>query len=146
VPPPGVSDLLPVGLGEVCAFDRQVFGADRRAVLEWAQAAAPGLARVAREGSRVRGYCFGRHGDHSDHVGPVVAEDRDTARDLVLACLAGPLGRPLILDARAAPDWLTALSSLGFRDERPFTRMYLGDARPGARPALEAAVFGPEFG
>jgi hypothetical protein len=35
---------------------------------------------------------------------------------------------------------------MGFRDQRPFTRMYLGEARPAARPALEPAVFGPEFG
>jgi GNAT superfamily N-acetyltransferase len=144
--PPGVSVLTPADLGAVCAFDREVFGAGRRAVLEWALARAPGLAWVAREGPRVRGYCLGRHGDHSDHIGPVVAEDRDTARDLVLACLASPRCRPSILDARAVPDWLTALGSLGFRDERPFTRMYLGVARPEARPALEAAVFGPEFG
>jgi GNAT superfamily N-acetyltransferase len=146
VPPPGVSVLGPADLGTVCAFDREVFGADRHTVLEWAQARAPALARIAREGSKVRGYCLGRHGDHSDHVGPVVAEDDETARDLVVACLASPRGRPVILDARAVPGWLGALSSLGFREERPFTRMYLGDARPEARPALEAAVFGPEFG
>lgn len=136
-----IQDLTPV-----LARDREVFGADRGAVLRWAFASAPDLARVVREGDRVRGYCFGRHGDHSDHVGPVVAGDAESALALVRACLSLPRRRPLILDARVEPIWLAALGRLGFREQRPFTRMYLGDARPPARSALETAVFGPEFG
>ena len=124
------------------ARDREVFGADRSAVLRWAHASAPDLAWATPGGA----YCFGRHGDHSDHVGPVVAEDRESALALVRACLSLPRRRPLILDARVEPAWLAALGELGFREQRPFTRMYLGDARPQARPALETAVFGPEFG
>jgi hypothetical protein len=50
------------------------------------------------------------------------------------------------VDARTDPAWLTVLAELGFREQRPFTRMYLSDPRPPARPALERAVFGPEFG
>jgi GNAT superfamily N-acetyltransferase len=144
--PSAVAPLRAADLGAVLALDRSVFGADRGAVLRWALTHAPGLARVAHEGDRVRGYCFGRHGDHSDHVGPVVADDPALARELVSGCLSTPRGRPLILDARVEPAWLAALGELGFREQRPFTRMYLGDARPDARPALEPAVTGPEFG
>jgi GNAT superfamily N-acetyltransferase len=133
-------------LDPTLALDREVFGADRGPVLRWALGNAPDLAWVAHAGGRVAGYCFGRHGDHSDHVGPVVAEDAALARDLVLACLSRPRSRPLILDARVGPAWLAALAEMGFREQRPFTRMYLGSARPPARPALEPAVFGPEFG
>jgi GNAT superfamily N-acetyltransferase len=143
---PAVWPLTAEHLEAVLAFDREVFGADRGTVVRWAFASAPDLARVAFDGARVAGYCFGRHGDHSDHVGPVVAEDPALARDLVRAGLSRPGRRPLILDARAEPDWLAALGELGFREQRPFTRMYLGDARPAARPPLELAVFGPEFG
>jgi ribosomal protein S18 acetylase RimI-like enzyme len=146
VRPPGISDLTPPDLGAVLTFDREVFGADRRAVLEWALAGAPGLAWVAREGSRVRGYCFGRHGDHSDHVGPVVAESLAIARDVVVACLSTPRDRPLVLDARVESQWLATLGGLGFREQRRFTRMYLGDARPRGEPEREVAVLGPEFG
>ena len=145
VRPSGVSDLTPADLGKVLTFDRKVFGADRRAVLDRALAAAPALARVACEGSRVRGYCFGRHGDHSDHVGPVVAEDREEALALVRACLSLPRKRPLILDARVDPRWLAELRALGFREQRPFTRMYLGETRPTSQAGRELAVFGPEF-
>jgi hypothetical protein len=118
-----------------------VFGADRSAALRWAHASAPDLAWATPEGA----YCFGRHGDHSDHVGPVVAEDRESALALVRACLSLPRRRPLILDARVEPAWQAALSGLGFREQRPFTRMVLGDARPAGQPQLEPVVLGPEF-
>jgi GNAT superfamily N-acetyltransferase len=144
--PRGVQAFARGDLEAVLAFDRGVFGADRGVVLRRALAKAPELARVVREGSRVRGYCLGRHGDHSDHVGPVVAEEPALARDLVVACLSNVRSRPLILDARVEPEWLAVLGELGFREQRSFTRMYLGVTRLDARPALEPAVRGPEFG
>jgi GNAT superfamily N-acetyltransferase len=142
---PSVRPLAAEDLDAVLARDREVFGADRGAVLRWAFATAPDLAWVGKGAGRTA-YCFGRHGDHSDQVGPVVADDPALARDLVAACLSRPRGRPLIVDARTEPSWLAALSELSFQEQRPFTRMYRGDTRPAARPAREPAVFGPEFG
>ncbi len=146
VAPPSVQPFAEVDVGPALAADRDVFGADRGVLLRRVLDAAPDLAWVARSAGGVAGYCFGRHGDHSDHVGPVVAEDPALARDLVAACLSRPRSRPLILDARVGPQGLAGLGALGFREQRPFTRMYLGDARPDARPAREPAVLGPEFG
>ena len=143
--PPTVRPLASEDLAAVLALDRGVFGADRGAVLRRAFAEAPSLAWVAHQAERT-GYCFGRHGDHSDHVGPVAADDPALARDLVSACLSRPRSRPLIVDARTELSWLAVLAGMGFREQRPFTRMYRGKSRPAARPALEPAVFGPEFG
>ena len=111
-----------------------MFGADRgaRPALGARVRSRPGL------GDAGRAYCFGRHGDHSDHVGPVVAEDRESALALVRACLSLPRRRPLILDARVEPGaGSPTLGALGFREQRPFTRMYLGDgaARRASRRA-----------
>jgi GNAT superfamily N-acetyltransferase len=139
--PPAASEL-----DAVLERDREVFGADRSPVLRALADLAPELTRIACDGGRVRGYCFGRHGDHADQLGPVVADDAVAAHDLVRAVLAGPRRRPLILDARALPRWLAALGDLGFREQRPLTRMYLGEARPPARPEHELAILGPEFG
>ena len=50
--------------------------------------------------------------------------------------IAGPLTTRLLAD----------LGALGFREQRPLTRMYLGETRPPSEPAAEFAVFGPEFG
>jgi len=139
---PAVRPLAAEHLEGVLLRDREVFGADRSLVLRWAHASAPDLAWATPGGA----YCFGRHGDHSDHVGPVVAEDREGALALVRACLSLPRRRPVILDARGDPAWLADLAALGFREQRPFTRMYLGETRPRSEPACELAVVGPEFG
>ena len=108
------------------ALDRDVFGADRGPVLRWAFGAAPDLAWRTAGGA----YCFGRHGDHSDHVGPVVAEDREGALALVARVPLAPA--PPAADPRRASRAGLArrLAELGFREQRPFTRMFLGDARP----------------
>ena len=132
-------------LDRVLEQDRSVFGADRGAVLRALAASAPELAHVVFEGGSVRAYCFGRHGDHADQLGPIVGEG-DRALALVRSALAAPRRRPLILDARAEPRWLAALAGLGFREARALTRMYLGPARPPARPELEPVILGPEFG
>ena len=139
---PAVRPLAAEHLEEVLARDRDVFGADRRPVLRWAFGSAPELAWTAPGGA----YCFGRHGDQSDHVGPVVAQSEAIGRDLVLACFSTPRDRPLVLDARVEPRWLATLGELGLREQRPFTRMYLGETRPPSEPKRELAVFGPEFG
>jgi GNAT superfamily N-acetyltransferase len=143
---PAAEPLAPDALGPVLALDRRVFGADRGPLLRRIASLAPDLARVVREGERVRGFCLGRHGDHSDHVGPVVAEDSAVARDLVTACRARPRDRSLVVDARPDPAFRDALAGLGFVPQRPLFRMYLGTARPPGVPALEPAVLGPEFG
>jgi GNAT superfamily N-acetyltransferase len=142
-----IQDLTPAPLPadhleRVLTLDREVFGADRAALLRWAHGAAPDLA-WATPGDA---HCFGRHGDHSDHVGPVVAENRESALALVRACLSLPRRRPVILDARASPGLLADLGALGFREQRPLTRMYLGATRPPSEPARELAILGPEFG
>jgi GNAT superfamily N-acetyltransferase len=145
--PAGLRALRPEDLASVLARDRQVFGADREAVLRSALERAPELAWLGLgEGRRVAGYSFGRTGELASHVGPVVADDAALAARLVRACTSGARGRPLTLDARAEPGWVAALGALGFREQRPLTRMYLGEARPPALPAFEPVVFGPEFG
>ena len=144
--PKSVGPLAEEDVDAVLALDREVFGADRAPLLRWARGAALELAWIARAERRVTGYCFGRHGDRSDQVGPVVAEDVASAVELVRACLSAERSRALVLDARVEPSWLRELGDLGFREERPFTRMYLGEAQPTAGPQMERAVFGPEFG
>jgi GNAT superfamily N-acetyltransferase len=142
---PSARPLTAADLPAVLARDREVFGADRGAVLRWAHATAPDLAWIASTAGTLA-YCFGRHGDHSDHVGPVVAGDATVAGGLVRACLARPRSRPLIVDARVEPSWVASLAAMGFREQRPFTRMYLGESRPASQPSAEPAVLGPEFG
>ncbi len=156
-PSDDVHPLTANDLDAVLAADLEAFGADRGTALRFALDTAPELAWVGRRPDRVA-YCFGRHGDLADHVGPIVADTASSGRDLLAACLRHARPRPLIVDACEIPEWHATLAGLGFREQRPFTRMYRGGVAPTAtdrspaaagRSAAQAktlAVFGPELG
>ncbi|HEY7515982.1 MAG TPA: hypothetical protein VIC87_15950, partial [Vicinamibacteria bacterium] len=89
---------------------------------------------------------FGRHGHDADQVGPVVAEDVPAALAVVSAGLTASPPRRVFLDAPAWPEWRAALAAVGFREQRPFTRMYCGGRAPTGEVARVFAIYGPEFG
>lgn len=134
-------------LPAVLAWDREAFGADRESLLRWLFGQAPEYAWCAPSAGGLDGYGFGRHGHNADHIGPVVARRPGAARDLVRACLASHAGRRFFIDVPREPaEWVGALAELGFAEQRPFTRMYRGDAKEPGRPREVFAVTGPEFG
>jgi GNAT superfamily N-acetyltransferase len=136
--------LAAADLEAVLRLDSQVFGADRGEVLRWAFARAP--AWCVRDGDRVTGYCFSRRGQHSHHVGPIVASSVEAGRCLLAAALSGVEGR-VIVDANAeSADWMAVVGALGFQEQRPLIRMYRGGGRAPGRPERQFAIFGPEFG
>jgi hypothetical protein len=79
-------------------------------------------------------------------LGPVVAENAGTSREIVAGCLATLGGRLVALDApQLDATWIAWLESVGFASERPFVRMFLeGHTHPG-EPARQYAITGPEF-
>jgi GNAT superfamily N-acetyltransferase len=140
---PMTKDDLPA----VAIFDRQVFGADRRLTLEWMLDGAPEYAWITEESGQIAGYIFGRHGLNFEQLGPIVARDQWTARGLVSACLIGQAGKPFIVDALShEADWRAWLESIGFREQRPFIRMFHRyNPFPGL-PPKQFGILGPEFG
>src|ERR687897_1393790 len=66
---------------DVLTYDRDVFGADRRGLLEMCRREAPEYAWAVGDG-RLGGYLFGRHGYSFEQIGPLVARDEPTARTL----------------------------------------------------------------
>lgn len=139
--------MAPADWQAVLKMDRGVFGADRGSVLRYLYESAPEYAFVAEGGGGVRGYSFGRRGFRAEHMGPVAAEDEDTARNLVSTCLGANPGREFSIDTpRRGGRWLPFLESVGFAQERPFVRMFRGShAWPGT-PERVFAIAGPEFG
>lgn len=136
------SDLL-----QLLEFDREVFGASRKTVLEWMLKGAPEYAFLIEEKNQITGYCFGRPGHNYTQIGPVIAQDVTDAINLISAALRNCAGHPVIVDAlHHTPEWLAWLSSVGFVEKRPFVRMYRGsNAWPGT-PEKQFAMLGPEFG
>jgi len=145
--PGGVRPMREQDLAEVCGFDEPVFGADRVGMLRWMWHGAPEYAWVAERGGRLTGYAFGRHGHHSEHLGPVVAEDGETARHLAATCLSAHRGRTFIVDVPLGQrSWRESLEALGFSHQRPLIRMARGGGSVQGDPSRGFAVLGPEFG
>jgi GNAT superfamily N-acetyltransferase len=145
--PSGPRPITEADLPALLARDRAVFGTDRGRILRSALADAPEYAWCLGEGgARAPAYCLGRGGANAAQIGPVVASSPEAALDVVAAAVAHHTGRRFFLDAPAWGEWRSALERrLGFREQRPFTRMYRGVA-PRSRPEHSYAVFGPEFG
>jgi GNAT superfamily N-acetyltransferase len=139
--------ITPAALPAICTLDREAFGADRAEVLGWALEQAPEHAWSLEEEGVLGGYCFGRRGHHSRHIGPVVARRVETAGRLVSASLRPADAERVIIDVPAdRPDWIAQLRTLGFETQRPLTRMYRGSASGPGRRELQFAICGPELG
>ena len=130
---------------DVVANDRDVFGADRSALLTMCRSEAPEYGWTIGEG-RIDGYLFGRHGHMFEHIGPLVARDEATAARLVDACVSHHQDRAFIIDVPLRPSWTASLESAGFTPLRPFTRMRRGEPHFQERVERTFAITGPEFG
>jgi hypothetical protein len=90
--------------------------------------------------SEGKGFILGREGREARQVGPLVASDRQTARDLLsqaLAAVQPPVYLDLVDPAAAPP---------GLVFQRPFTRMVRGAAPAPGNEKLVYCVAGPELG
>lgn len=144
------ADVRPItddDIPRLLAFDRNVFGADRAALLESVRSRAPQLAFLNEEAGVLAGYCMGRVGDRFTHIGPVVANDIRVAQKVCGAALHQAAGRPLIIDALSDKHrWTAWLREIGFREQRPLIRMYRGlNTSPGLIEN-QFGILGPEFG
>jgi GNAT superfamily N-acetyltransferase len=133
-------------LPAVCWRDQEVFGADRGRLLSSLFARAPEYAWMIDDKSGVKGYTFGRPGHLYSQLGPVVAADAGTAREMVTCCLSKLGGRAFAIDVPLLDgEWLEFLKSVGFVEERRFARMFLEGHRHPGIPARQYAICGPEF-
>ncbi len=132
---------------QVTQLDTEAFGIARPAVVGEFLRRAPEYAQVSELHGRITGFCLGRHGTQFEQIGPVVARDGRTARALVETALRKLVGRGALIDVpQQDRAWLAWLQSLGFEEQRSFTRMYRGEnTQPPPQPLLYASS-GPELG
>jgi GNAT superfamily N-acetyltransferase len=143
----GARPLSTAELPAVLEMDREAFGADRADVLRFALEQAPEYAWSLEEDGALAGYCFGRHGHHSEQIGPVVARGPETAFRLVSACLRHAQAERFVIDVPAGhAEWMASLVALGFEEQRCLTRMYRGSAHGPGRAEAQLAICGPELG
>ena len=131
------------------ALDAPAFGASRLALLRALAQRLPIAARVVEVGGHLRGFVFGRDGREATQIGPLVADDDDTAKRLladVLHACPGPVYVDLLDRRQALLPWLQLQ---GFAFQRPFTRMLHGGPHAPVAPGDSATVVlvaGPELG
>jgi ribosomal protein S18 acetylase RimI-like enzyme len=134
-------------LGKALQLDREVFGADRSALLRALAQSAPEFVQVLVGPTGVSGYSFGRHGSHSDQLGPWVAHDESGAEQMLDTFLARSARESIVVDCVKSNPWARgALAARGFELARPLTRMRRGENIHPGRPEVVCAILGPEFG
>ncbi len=134
-------------LDNILVWDREIFGADRRALLRSLHRDAPEFTLTVERGRELLGYTFGRRGSRADHVGPWVARDEAAARELSGEFLRRSQRARVFVDAVTQNPFARALlREKGFAFARPLTRMVRGPNRFPGRPELFCGVLGPEFG
>ena len=128
-------------------FDRQVFGADRSALLRSLERSAPELVAIHTSGGAVEGFALGRQGSLADHLGPWAASNASAAHAVFEDFLRRSRRPVVFVDVLRDNAWAPALlAARGFQFSRTLTRMFRGEnAHPG-RPDLLGAILGPEFG
>jgi GNAT superfamily N-acetyltransferase len=133
--------------GDVFPLDREIFGADRSALLHSLIEEAPEFARISRQGADVAGYTFGRHGSRADQLGPSTARSRNVAALLLDEFLHRSNKELVFVDCLSRNSCaVPLLRARSFEFSRSLTRMFRGTNRYAGRPELLYATLGPEFG
>ena len=131
---------------KILAADRDVFGADRGELLQSLHADAPDFTLASELESEVIGYALGRGGSQADHLGPWIAWDHPTARELLVEFLSRSGRDTVIVDCPKTNEMARELLlSQGFRISRGMTRMSRGLDTPLGQPELLCGILGPEF-
>jgi len=131
----------------VLRWDREVFGADRSGLLRSLHREAPDFTLAVQFFGELTGYALGRRGSRADHLGPWMARDEASARELLDEFLERSARETVFVDALRENPWARALlRSRGFEFSRPLTRMYRGPNHHPGCPELLCAALGPEFG
>jgi GNAT superfamily N-acetyltransferase len=138
--------ISPADWPHIIAYDARVFGAERGFLLRSLAARLPNVALIAEAHGGVAGYLLSRDGRVMNQLGPVVAENKSIAADLLDQAIrmSSP---PLAVDV---PDYQTHLTDwltrIGFAAQRPLTRMAYQTNAAFDDGSRTFAIAGPELG
>lgn len=143
-----IKKITKADLAEIKKLDALAFGVDRSDVIA-------GFAKLAQEygfvaknkKGKISGFIMGRNGENFEHLGPLVADDLETAQNLLAKASRAIDGKFALIDINLKnKQWFDLLISLGFIEERQFIRMYLkANPYPGNHKQVWA-ISGPELG
>lgn len=143
-PDRSVRPVAVANLPAVVAFDEPRSSMQRDATLRYLHSRWPD-SRLLEQDCGVRGYAFGRPGRKAAQIGPVVAEDAESAILLIETCVRAG-GRFIVDVPDARSEVARFLVGRGAVRERGYMRMTLGDAPELAQRGAVFALAGPELG
>jgi GNAT superfamily N-acetyltransferase len=147
VPLPSVARAGVPDIERIIEHDREIFGADRGELLRSLHLDAPDFTLASELEGEIIGYALGRGGSHADHLGPWMAWDEPTGRDLLDEFLQRSARDTVFVDCLKNNEMARQLLlSRGFLISRLLTRMVRGPNTYPGRPELLCAILGPEFG
>jgi predicted N-acetyltransferase YhbS len=121
-----VEPMGPEHLDEVAALDAEIFGANRRRLLELILSCA-GLAIVRRRNGSIVASLLASPTDRGFRIGPCVALGQADARYLIEASISAAAGRPVLIGVPAPNvQALDMLAEMGFERGPSPLRMRLG--------------------
>ena len=139
--------IQPKDFSEVIKFDTQIFGANRKQLIEFLIKNNPENSWLMRREEKIIGVVLGRKGSRFYQIGPVLAANEEDARILIAKVIRSLLGQPLVVDVPADKKELTEwLKGIGFQSKRPFIRMYQNKNPYPGIPEQQFLICGPEFG
>jgi len=132
---------------DVVKLDKSIFGADRTYLLQTILQNYFHKAYLLKRDGKLDGFIMGRDGARFNYIGPVSALSTDSARMLLAKVLESPHNQPVAIDIlEDKEDLIKWLESIGFVQQRHFTRMYL---KRNPYPGIvknQFLISGPEFG
>ena len=128
---------------EIIEKDRNIFGGDRRTIIESLMERSSEFSTVAENNG---GFVLGRDGRTATHVGPISANSPKTAITLLNYALTKLSGKVFIDACNHQNKFIVQLEKYGFRRQRPFLRMSKGYKNKFGQPEKMFAMAGPELG
>ncbi len=134
-------------ISEIIEYDRQVFGAYRKQLIEFLIESDPENAWMVKREGKIHGIALGRKGSRFQQIGPVLASSTEDAQKLIAKFLSGLEGQSVVVDIlddkKELMNWLIIL---GFSQQRHFVRMYQNENPFPGMPENQFLICGPEFG
>lgn len=132
---------------EIIDFDKRIFGANRKQLIEFLLTNYPEKAWMLRQNGKLTGIALGRKGNRFHHIGPVLATNTEDAKKLISKSLEKLENQPVVVDILDDKiELMNWLSTIGFTKQRYFVRMYKNENIYPGLPKNQFLICGPEFG
>ncbi len=137
VPPTHLQNITVKLLPKIIEFDQAAFGVSRKIVLQQLLQEYQKYTFYETREKEITGYIMATRGKEFWHVGPWVAINRDVAENLLNALLTVIGENRFVIDVpRVSDDPFSLCTSMGFKEQRRYMRMFLGENKWPGNPSM----------